>query len=104
MSHCEWNSMLESVDTGVPMVAWPLFAEQRLNAVMLLSERVGLALWKRPPLGKDRAVVPREELTALVRELMEGEKCVVARKMVGHLRMRLRLLRRQAGRRIELSR
>lgn len=80
MSHCGWNSTLESVAAGVPMVAWPLFAEQRLNAVMLSSERVGLALWERPPLGKDGAVVPRKEVAALARELMDGAKGAAARK------------------------
>ncbi|XP_020170883.3 UDP-glycosyltransferase 72B1-like [Aegilops tauschii subsp. strangulata] len=61
-------------------------AEQRMNAVMLSSDRVGLALWERPPLGKDGVVVPREEVAALVRELMEGEKGAAARKKAGHLR------------------
>ncbi|GMN44511.1 hypothetical protein TIFTF001_013717 [Ficus carica] len=33
-----WNSVLESVCAGVPMVAWPLYAEQRVNRVMLVEE------------------------------------------------------------------
>ncbi|EES09959.2 hypothetical protein SORBI_3005G156600 [Sorghum bicolor] len=37
-----WNSTLESLVHGVPMVAWPLFAEQRQNAVML-AEGAGAA-------------------------------------------------------------
>ncbi|KAE8767970.1 hydroquinone glucosyltransferase-like [Hordeum vulgare] len=86
MSHCGWNSTLESVAAGVPMVAWPLYAEQRLNAVMLSSERVGMALWERPPVGKDGEVVHREEVAALARELMVGEKGAAARKNAGHLR------------------
>ncbi|XBI41663.1 hypothetical protein VPH35_126105 [Triticum aestivum] len=86
MSHGGWNSTLESVAAGVPMVAWPLYAEQRMNAVMLSSDRVGLALWERPPLGKDGAIVPREEVAALVGELMEGEKGAMARKKADHLR------------------
>ena len=86
MSHGGWNSTLVTMAAGVPMVAWPLYAEQRMNAVMLSSDRVGLALWETPPLAKDGAVVPREEVAALVRELMEGEKGAVARKKAGHLR------------------
>ncbi|KAI4969585.1 hypothetical protein ZWY2020_000499 [Hordeum vulgare] len=88
VSHCGWNSTLESVAAGVPMVAWPLYAEQRLNAVMLSSERMCMALWERtPPRDKDGEVVHREEVAALARELMEGEKGAAARKKAGHLRV-----------------
>ena len=81
----------------MPMVAWPLYAEQRTNAVMLSSDRVGLALWERPPLGKDGAVVPREEVAALVRELMEGEKGAAARTKVSHLRDEAAIASAQSG-------
>lgn len=30
--------MLEAVSYGVPMVAWPLYAEQHTNAVVLVEE------------------------------------------------------------------
>ncbi|KAL1329470.1 hypothetical protein AAHE18_12G042700 [Arachis hypogaea] len=35
LSHCGWNSTLESVSHDMPVIAWPLFAEQRMNAVLL---------------------------------------------------------------------
>ncbi|KAL4366802.1 hypothetical protein GQ457_05G005250 [Hibiscus cannabinus] len=38
MSHCGWNSTLESVWFGVPMAAWPLYGEQQLNALTLVKE------------------------------------------------------------------
>ncbi|EES01087.1 hypothetical protein BDA96_03G241900 [Sorghum bicolor] len=76
LSHCGWNSTLEAVAAGVPTLAWPLYAEQRMNAVML-SERAGVAL--RPSKGGgigdgDDGVVPREEVAAVARELIAGEK------------------------------
>jgi hydroquinone glucosyltransferase len=74
LSHCGWNSTLEAVTAGVPTLAWPLYAEQRMNAVML-SERAGLAL--RPSKGSvrdDDGAVPREEVAAVARELIAGEK------------------------------
>ncbi|KAI3457638.1 hypothetical protein Pfo_014301 [Paulownia fortunei] len=42
VSHCGWNSTLESVWFGVPMATFPLYAEQQLNAFELVKE-LGMA-------------------------------------------------------------
>lgn len=71
MTHCGWNSTIESVVNGVPMIAWPLYAEQRQNSVMLV-DGIGAALRL-----KERDVdglVKREEIARVVTELMEGEE------------------------------
>ncbi|KAG0543351.1 hypothetical protein BDA96_02G182900 [Sorghum bicolor] len=81
LSHCGWNSSLETVSSGVPVLAWPLFAEQRMNAVKL--EHVGLAL--RVSARRDDGVVPREEVAAVTRELMVGEKGAMARNKARQL-------------------
>jgi hypothetical protein len=38
VSHCGWNSTLESIYFGVPIATWPLFAEQQINAFELVTE------------------------------------------------------------------
>ena len=38
VSHCGWNSTLESIYFGVPIATWPLFAEQQVNAFELVCE------------------------------------------------------------------
>jgi len=83
LTHCGWNSALEAMAAGVPALAWPLFAEQRMNAVKLASEHVGLALRVN---AREDGVVPREEVAAAARELMVGEKGAVARERARELR------------------
>ncbi|CAL0303346.1 unnamed protein product [Lupinus luteus] len=70
VTHCGWNSMLEAVCEGVPMVAWPLYAEQKLNRVVLVKEmKVGLALKEC-----EDGFVNATELGEHVKELMNSEK------------------------------
>ncbi|XP_042488297.1 hydroquinone glucosyltransferase-like [Macadamia integrifolia] len=70
LTHCGWNSTLESVVHGVPLVAWPLYAEQKMNAVML-AEEINVAL--KPKVGENGLIV-RDEIAAVVKCLMEGEE------------------------------
>ncbi|KAF2317719.1 hypothetical protein GH714_039657 [Hevea brasiliensis] len=41
LSHCGWNSVLESLSYGVPLIGWPMAAEQFYN-VKLLEEKIGI--------------------------------------------------------------
>ena len=70
VTHCGWNSVLEAVSSGLPMVAWPLYAEQRFNKVMLVEE-MKVAL----PLEESKSgLVTATEVEKRLRELMETEK------------------------------
>ncbi|KAK2983597.1 hypothetical protein RJ640_023131 [Escallonia rubra] len=69
VTHCGWNSVLEAVCAGVPMVAWPLYAEQKVNTVLLVRE-LKLAL---PMTVADDGFVSAAEVEKRVRELMDSE-------------------------------
>ncbi|KAL6992376.1 hydroquinone glucosyltransferase [Sarracenia purpurea var. burkii] len=70
LTHCGWNSTLESLVNGVPLIAWPLYAEQKMNAVML-TEDIKVAL--RPKVGEN-GVIGRVEIAKVVKELLDGEE------------------------------
>ncbi|CAI0374447.1 unnamed protein product [Linum tenue] len=77
VSHCGWNSTLESVWNGVPLVAWPLYAEQQCNAFQLARE-LGLAVELRLDyrLKDGGGVVTAEEIEKAVRGVTEKEGAV----------------------------
>ncbi|CAN1320455.1 UDP-glycosyltransferase 90A1 [Linum perenne] len=80
MSHCGWNSVMESVCAGVPMLAWPMMAEQPLNARMVTDEiKVGIRVEGS---GRNGKFVRREAVEEAVMELMTGEKGKEAKKNV----------------------
>uniref|UniRef100_A0A6N2L8T4 anthocyanidin 3-O-glucosyltransferase n=1 Tax=Salix viminalis TaxID=40686 RepID=A0A6N2L8T4_SALVM len=71
VTHCGWKSILESVCAGVPMLGWPLKAEQKMNSVFLVEEmKVGLAV----KLADADDFVSATELEERVTELMNSNK------------------------------
>lgn len=84
MSHCGWNSTIESLTNGVPMIAWPLHAEQKMNASML-TEDLGVAI--RPAVLPTKKLVNREEIQGMVRILMETKEGKSIREKAKALKM-----------------
>ncbi|PIM99581.1 hypothetical protein CDL12_27922 [Handroanthus impetiginosus] len=82
VTHCGWNSVLEAVCAGVPMVAWPLYAEQKFNRLVMVEEmKVALRLEEG-----ENGFVAAEEVERSVRELMESEKGKEVRNVVQKMR------------------
>ncbi|KAL2895811.1 7-deoxyloganetin glucosyltransferase, partial [Bienertia sinuspersici] len=67
VTHCGWNSMIESISSGVPMICWPFYAEQVTNSWYCCNILgVGVTM-------NDQGM-KRDEVTRVVKEVMEGEK------------------------------
>ncbi|GAY53355.1 hypothetical protein CUMW_148680 [Citrus unshiu] len=72
VSHCGWNSILESLWYGVPIATWPIYAEQQLNAFRMVKE-LGLALDLRLDYRVGSDLVMAGDIESAVRCLMDGE-------------------------------
>ncbi|CAM0952452.1 unnamed protein product [Alopecurus aequalis] len=69
VTHCGWNSTVEALSAGVPMVAVPQFSDQPTNAKYIEDVwRIGV---RARPDGE--GVVRKEEVERCVREVMGGE-------------------------------
>ncbi|KAH0689332.1 hypothetical protein KY289_016690 [Solanum tuberosum] len=66
LTHCGWNSMMETISEGVPVICWPFFSDQQTNC-HYSCEKWGIGM----EVNHD---VKREEVAKLVSEMMEGEK------------------------------
>jgi hypothetical protein len=73
VTHCGWNSVMEAVTAGVPMLCWPMYAEQKMNSVVMVEEAgIGVDL-----VGWQQGLVNAEEVerkVKMVMEFKEGEQ------------------------------
>ncbi|KAJ4960924.1 hypothetical protein NE237_020834 [Protea cynaroides] len=80
VTHCGWNSTLEALCLGVPMVGVPKFADQFTNA-MFIEEVWSVGV--RAKEEDDKGTVGREELQLCLREVMDGDRSQEMRKNAG---------------------
>ncbi|RCV22517.1 hypothetical protein SETIT_4G226900v2 [Setaria italica] len=80
VTHCGWNSVLESVASGVPMVCVPRLSDQHMNAQLVVREwRVGVRAQV-----DDGGVLRAAEVRRCIDELMGNlEAAAEVRRMAG---------------------
>ncbi|KAJ4972079.1 hypothetical protein NE237_005178 [Protea cynaroides] len=71
VTHCGWNSVFEAMCTGVPMLAWLLYAEQHVNKVLLVEE---MKLVTPMETAEEDGFVGAGEVQKRVRTLMDLEE------------------------------
>uniref|UniRef100_A0A0A0KZ87 UDP-glycosyltransferases domain-containing protein n=1 Tax=Cucumis sativus TaxID=3659 RepID=A0A0A0KZ87_CUCSA len=76
VSHCGWNSVLESLWNGVAVATWPMYAEQQLNTFQMAVELgVGVEVsLDYSMVGSAEEELRAEKIDAGIRKLMEGSE------------------------------
>ncbi|KAG1346210.1 UDP-glycosyltransferase 73C5-like [Cocos nucifera] len=83
LTHCGWNSSLEAISAGVPMITWPFFGDQFLNERLIVDVlRTGIMAGVKNPwiwgTVSNQLSVKRDDVEKAVRSLMdvgeEGER------------------------------
>nr|QMU23735.1 UDP-glycosyltransferase 4 [Plagiochasma appendiculatum] len=90
LTHCGWNSTLESLCAGVPMITWPLSADQPMNARYVTDvKKVGVPV--QDQIVSEYSEVSKEDIVKAVRRLMvsdEGKeikrRSLELRKLLSH--------------------
>ncbi|KAK4480393.1 hypothetical protein RD792_013465 [Penstemon davidsonii] len=90
VSHCGWNSLMESIEFGVPIVAMPMHLDQPMNAKLVVEIGVGVEV-RRYEEGK----IEREEICKVIKDVVFGESGQVLRKRVGEMREIIRFRSRE---------
>lgn len=77
VTHCGWNSILESIASSVPLICRPFFGDQKLNSRMVQdSWKIGVRV--------NGGVFTKSETVDSLQELMKTEK---GEKMRGNVRV-----------------
>ncbi|KAL2487394.1 UDP-glycosyltransferase 86A1 [Abeliophyllum distichum] len=77
LTHCGWNSILESIWCSVPLLCYPLLTDQFTNRKLVVDDlKVGINLCD------DKKSVNREEVSENINRLMKGKASEEIREQV----------------------
>ncbi|CAK9155266.1 unnamed protein product [Ilex paraguariensis] len=80
LTHCGWNSILESVWCGIPLICYPLLTDQFTNRKLVVDDwKIGINL-------HDRESITREEVAKKIDCLMSGKTSEELRSEVKKMR------------------
>ncbi|KAL3514461.1 hypothetical protein ACH5RR_027178 [Cinchona calisaya] len=77
MTHCGWNSTMEAMTAGVPLITWPLFAEQFYNEKLVQVQKVGVSVgadhWNFSPVIEG-PLVESKQIEEAIKKLMSNSE------------------------------
>ncbi|VAI23140.1 scopoletin glucosyltransferase [Triticum aestivum] len=76
VTHCGWNSVLEAVSAGVPMVTWPRYADQFNNEKLVVELlKVGVSIGAKDYASgvETHEVIAGEVIAESIQRLMESD-------------------------------
>uniref|UniRef100_A0ACD5USB5 Uncharacterized protein n=1 Tax=Avena sativa TaxID=4498 RepID=A0ACD5USB5_AVESA len=78
VSHCGWNSLLEGLGHGKPILAWPMHCDQPWNAGYVCGHlKAGIVV---RPWEKSRETVPAKDIQEVIRRAMDSDEGAALRK------------------------
>ncbi|PRQ43680.1 putative hexosyltransferase [Rosa chinensis] len=80
LTHCGWNSILEGICAGVPLITWPLFGDQFFDeklVVQILKIAVRVGVEYPMKWGEEESIgvlVKKENVKEAIDKLLDGEE------------------------------
>ncbi|XP_031118832.1 UDP-glycosyltransferase 73C4-like [Ipomoea triloba] len=104
LSHCGWNSSLEAITSGLPLITWPLFGEQFLNERLIVNVlKIGVRGGMEFPVvfGSEEQTgvqVNRDDIVVAIEEVMGGgEEAEMRRERMKKLGEMARMAMEEGG-------
>ncbi|MCE3052453.1 hypothetical protein HAX54_052678 [Datura stramonium] len=79
LTHCGWNSSLEGISAGLPMITWPMFADQFFNKRLIVNIlKTGVRAGIKSPVmfGEEQklgAQVSKDDIKMVIEQVMGEE-------------------------------
>ncbi|CAH9070829.1 unnamed protein product [Cuscuta europaea] len=90
LTHCGWNSIMESLNFGVPIIALPMHVDQPVNARFLVEKGLAVEIER----GGDGKLL-REEIAKAVNKAFGGESGEALKMRVRDMSFRLKMKQRE---------